>query len=197
MGSLHTKWKGQTAAFLMDYGFNYMKGVILDAGCGNKPYRRFAEMSDVPFTEWVGVDIRPVAEIQADLTALPVKDHIYDNVLCTDTMQLLLQPAEVLREFHRVLKDDGFLVLTVAGNRPENGEDIWGFRLNGLAWLLKETGFEPLVVEGYGANFLDEGENFLMQDETGVPMTQDLFRGWLDYLDKKYPATLGIVAKKL
>ena len=90
--------------------------VVLDAGCGDgmpitrdvAPKVRFA----------VGVDLespRPsgagLAGARADVSRLPFRDASFDVVFTLSVVEHLLAPEGAFREFHRVLKPGGKLVL--------------------------------------------------------------------------------------
>jgi len=49
---------------------------------------------------------------EADCTALPFKDNEFDRVVSFETLEHLSQHDELLTEFRRVLKPDGFLILS-------------------------------------------------------------------------------------
>ena len=47
------------------------------------------------------------------LRALPFENRSFDIVICKDILEHLLEPVEVLREVRRVLKEDGYVILSV------------------------------------------------------------------------------------
>ncbi|MEM4406469.1 MAG: class I SAM-dependent methyltransferase [Candidatus Methanomethylicaceae archaeon] len=44
---------------------------------------------------------------------LPFKDGVFDVAICKDILEHVLEPIAVLREVRRVLKDDGYVVISV------------------------------------------------------------------------------------
>jgi len=48
----------------------------------------------------------------SDITAIPVPDGTFDVVLCTEVLEHVPEPIEALREFSRILKPGGRLLLT-------------------------------------------------------------------------------------
>ncbi len=57
-----------------------------------------------------------VAGIVGDLNlspVLPFKDSSFDLIICKDILEHLLEPMAVLQEVRRVLKDDGYVVISV------------------------------------------------------------------------------------
>lgn len=50
--------------------------------------------------------------LKADLEKLPVKGKTFDKIECSEVIEHVLNPNKMLKEFHRVLKDDGILVIS-------------------------------------------------------------------------------------
>lgn len=77
-----------------------VNGRVLDAGSGvSEPYRIYLE----PFCpEYVSVDIRPGAMVQADLAALPYPDKHFAFVWCSEVLEHVDDPRRVAEELVRV-----------------------------------------------------------------------------------------------
>ena len=59
------------------------------------------------------IEAADVERVAADLEApLPFEDNVFDTVACVDGIEHLQNPFHVVREFHRVLKPNGSLVLS-------------------------------------------------------------------------------------
>ena len=91
-------------------------GSVLDAPCGGGLLAN--RMSDAGL-DVIGFDIDPPEstakfEFQcADLSqALPMSDAAVDNVVSVEGIEHLERPFEFVRECHRVLRDDGLLIMT-------------------------------------------------------------------------------------
>ncbi len=91
---------------------------VLDAGCG-----RYLEFSkELPNSAQVtGVDLEPTLEthneqspygVRANLERLPFGDNYFDVVISRSVIEHLEQPGAVFREFHRVLKPGGKVILS-------------------------------------------------------------------------------------
>jgi ubiquinone/menaquinone biosynthesis C-methylase UbiE len=48
-----------------------------------------------------------------DLEDLPFKNNSFDTIICSEVIEHLLEPERAIREFERVLKSKGILVVTV------------------------------------------------------------------------------------
>jgi SAM-dependent methyltransferase len=90
---------------------------LLDAGCGR--YLKFSkELADT--VEVVGIDLEPDLEtrnasspygVRGDLGHLPFAPGYFDVVISRFVVEHLEDPAQVFREFHRVLKPGGKVIL--------------------------------------------------------------------------------------
>ncbi len=93
---------------------NYLKGKVLDAGCGGGTWilRRYKS----PETIIIGVDLYISQDkkidiaVRASLEHLPFKSKTFDTILCHWVIEHLEDPAAVFLEFNRVLKNNGILI---------------------------------------------------------------------------------------
>jgi SAM-dependent methyltransferase len=100
---------------------------VLDAGCGTGGLlRRLHEAR--PAWLLTGLDFSPLAceisrertgreVVQGSVAALPFADATFDAVVSCDVICQVTDPAMALREFHRVLKPGGSVVLTMPAYR--------------------------------------------------------------------------------
>lgn len=44
---------------------------------------------------------------------IPFSDNFFDGILCTEVLEHVLDLEIVLREFHRVLKPEGILLISI------------------------------------------------------------------------------------
>lgn len=51
-------------------------------------------------------------DIVSDITSIPQPDASFDAILCTEVLEHLPDPVSAVREFARLLKPDGYLILT-------------------------------------------------------------------------------------
>jgi len=115
----------------------YVKGRLLDIGCGEKPYLDIFSPHTVSYT---GIDIpqslhkKDAVDIFANAHHLPFKKDTFDTVLCLEILEHVKQPLEVLKEIHRVLKPGCVLVLSAPQNYwlHNDPEDLYRFSQQGL-----------------------------------------------------------------
>lgn len=98
---------------------------LLDAGCGTGGLIRRLKTSH-PEWRWSGVDVSPIAcrftrervgpdveIIEGSVTALPMADASRDGITSLDVIYHVDDDVAALREFYRVLRPGGVLVLNV------------------------------------------------------------------------------------
>jgi SAM-dependent methyltransferase len=127
-------------------------------------YRKFKYFSHWDYTT---TDLySPLADVKADLRALPFEDNTYDLVLCNHVLEHVPNDKKAMGEIHRVLKLGGTAILQVPldENRLETFEDdsitdpeertqIFGqydhIRVYGQDYYnrLKEVGFDPTPID--------------------------------------------------
>jgi SAM-dependent methyltransferase len=147
----------QLTDLLLDQDPDLRSEDILDAGCGTGGMmERLRRRGRV-----IGFDLSPVALefcrkrqltrlLQASTTALPFKDASFDLVTSFDVLTSL--PPEthalVFREFARVLRPHGHLLVRVAAYDRVRGEHdrasrvVYRYRRSGLARALQSAGYK-------------------------------------------------------
>lgn len=133
--------------------------ILVDLACGRGGYGR--EVARRTGTRLVGLDFSAVAVTIAahdgprslarfcvgDFTALGVRDHGADAVMCIDAIQFSDPPLAALRECRRILASGGRLAVTTwepCGPVPEGVPER--LRQMNLARHLLEVGFEQIEV---------------------------------------------------
>lgn len=120
---------------------------VLDIGCGHKPYADlFADC------EYLGLnnshdDANP--DVVGDATRLPIASGSIDLVFCTQVLEHVSRPWELLQECRRVIGPGGWLVLSAPFYWPihEAPHDFFRFTRYGLESLLVSAGFaRPRIV---------------------------------------------------
>lgn len=108
--------------------------VVVDLGCGEKPYYPWF----APYAaRYIGVDAYPGPYVDhvcpAEEVSLPTDTA--DALLCTQVLEHVLDPGQVVREIHRLLKPGGLCLLTTHGTFPYHGQprDYWRWTHEGLA----------------------------------------------------------------
>jgi len=141
----------------IDYALGFVHGRLLDVACGrNRLVQRYPGFG-------VGVDVFDWSEgalILRDTSRLPFLERSFDTVTILAALNHIPNRLEVLRDAHRVLRDDGQLVMTMIppglsalGHKVLwwHGEDwargmgegeVYGFTSRQIAEIAGAAGFE-------------------------------------------------------
>jgi SAM-dependent methyltransferase len=133
------------------------QGSVLDVGCGAQPYRSLLPKE----VSYSGIDTEDAGKrfgySVPDTTYFsgsnwPVASNNVDLVLATETLEHIENPDQFLREACRVLRPEGWILLTVPFSARWHyiPWDYWRFTPSGLSVLLERCGFEKPVVYGRG-----------------------------------------------
>jgi SAM-dependent methyltransferase len=125
---------------------NY-SGRILDLGCGLKPYKQLFTGA----SEYIGIDIENPAhdhskeevDVYYDGKNIPFEDKSFDCVFFSEVLEHVFYPDEIISEVHRVLKDNGTLMLTTpfVWDEHEIPYDYCRYTSFGIKHLLEKNGF--------------------------------------------------------
>ncbi|MBC8512602.1 MAG: class I SAM-dependent methyltransferase [Dehalococcoidia bacterium] len=134
---------------------SFIKGRLLDVGCGVRPYALIYE----PLVETsVGTEVAysphgtGAADAICPAERLPFANQSFDTILCTEVLEHTSEPFVVMEEFARLLKPGGHLLLSVPFIYPihEAPYDHWRFTSYGIARLCKLVGLEVVYVHPKG-----------------------------------------------
>lgn len=138
-----------------------ISGVLVDIGCGQKPYRTLFASH---VSQHIGIDLEDSRHgmSQVDVigtaynTNLP--DAVCDVVLCTEVLEHLERPVDAVHEMNRILKPDGVLILTVPFIWPvhEQPRDFYRYSEYGLKFIFESANFEIVEIRpltGYIVTF--------------------------------------------
>lgn len=129
----------------------YLKGKILDVGCGRKPYEYlFKENAGL----YLGVEYMKTihgfekVDVAADSLALPFVKDSFDSVVTFQVMEHVPEPKLFLIEACRVLKPGGYMLVTTPFMWGEHEEpyDFFRYTRYGLRYLAEKAGFEVVSI---------------------------------------------------
>lgn len=125
-------------------------GTVLDAGSGSVD--RYSDF--FVYDKYLRLDVDPKsgADIIASIEDIPLPSGSIDSVVCTGVLGDIFQPAVPIMEFNRLLKENGYCLLTdnfssLMHNQPY---DYFRFTDFYLKKLFSENGFEIMVSERIG-----------------------------------------------
>lgn len=127
-------------------------GKVLDVGCGNRIYESFVLADD-----YIGIDVKDSGHDQTgklvdrffDGVNIPYDQGQFDLVLCTEVLEHALEPDMLLREIKRVLKPEGFILLTVPSmwGEHEVPYDFRRYTSYGVTKLIEDAGLSLVSLE--------------------------------------------------
>jgi SAM-dependent methyltransferase len=131
--------------------------VVLDVGAGDAPYRELFTHTRYLTTDWeesVHVGARR-ADIVGPATAIPLDSCAIDLVLCTEVLEHVPTPEQVLRECQRLLRPGGRLALTApfAWQLHELPHDYYRYTSEAIKHLLGKTGFTAIEIRARSDSF--------------------------------------------
>ena len=98
---------------------------ILDAGAGQLKYKNYCKHLEYTSQDFAQYDGKgdgngiqmetwdnSKLDIISDIASIPIEDNSYDNILCTEVIEHIPHPIDALKEFSRILKPGGKLILT-------------------------------------------------------------------------------------
>lgn len=129
---------------------------VLDVGAGSAPYRALFAQCDYKtqdFSQLKADQLRhggyAAIDIVSPAHAVPVADASFDVLLCTEVLEHVPEPIAVIREFGRILRPGGRLILTAplgSGIHQEPYHFYGGYTPFWYEKFLTENGFESVDV---------------------------------------------------
>lgn len=144
----------------------YLKGRLVDIGCGTKPYRKMF----APFvTDHVGVDHpggmhdKTHVDILSGAYEIPVADACFDSAVCNAVLEHLEEPGKAIAECCRVLKPGGHAIYTVPfiWHVHEEPRDFFRYTKFGLKYLFEKSGFDIVEISAMSGFWVTFGQLFV------------------------------------
>lgn len=122
---------------------------VLDVGCGDMPYRELFKND-----EYIPCDLKSNSKAVIHCTAENIEyaSNSVDVVLSTQMLEHVTDPLCSMKEFYRVIKPNGILLLSTHGIYPYHPGPTDNYRWTGagLKQLALDAGFKNVKVSGIG-----------------------------------------------
>ena len=136
----------------------YLKGRMMDFGCGSKPYRSLFNVE-----EYIGVDYngeghsheKEQIDVLYDGHHIPFPDQYFDSVFTSEVFEHIFNLEEIIPEINRVMRTGAVMLITCpfAIAEHEQPADFARYSSFGLQHLLKKNGFKIVNFEKIGSSF--------------------------------------------
>jgi ubiquinone/menaquinone biosynthesis C-methylase UbiE len=133
----------------------YLNGVLLDFGCGEKPYQSLFNVE-----KYIGLDYENTGhdhkneniDVFYNGTNIPFDDGYFDSVLCSEVLEHVFDIDRTLQEINRILKNGGKLLVTCpfVWNEHEVPYDYARYTVFALKHLFEKHGFRVLEFDKKG-----------------------------------------------
>jgi SAM-dependent methyltransferase len=143
---------------------------ILDAGCGEQQFRGFCSHLNYVGQDFAQYDGKGDGlggqtlrwdhgrlDIVSDITEIPEPDASFDAIMCVEVFEHVPDPVLALKEFSRLLKPGGQLILTAPFGSHAHFTPFHyatGFNNYWYEWHLKRMGFDIVEIRKNG-NFFE------------------------------------------
>jgi SAM-dependent methyltransferase len=192
----------------------YASGILLDVGCGIKPYQT---MTKGLVAQHLGLDhpgsfhSKQQVDIFSTAYETGLADSSVDTVLCTVVLEHLERPQDAIHEMYRILKPGGHIILSAPlyWHLHEAPRDFYRYTKYGLSHLFTTSGFEIVEIRplsGFVVTFSQELVYFINHLKRGplrypLMLLQTFIQTlafWLNRWDRSHQFTWAnlVVAQK-
>jgi len=147
---------------------NIPKGkILLDAGCGSQRYKKYCDHLVYKTQDFGKFEIDETPSLtgikekysygeidyEGNIWDIDDKDEVFDAILCTEVLEHIAYPQETIKEFSRLLKTGGKLILTAPENCMRHMDPFYfysGFSDRWYKEILPKNGFKIETIESVG-----------------------------------------------
>ncbi|MBV8904885.1 MAG: glycosyltransferase [Acidobacteriia bacterium] len=124
----------------------YLRGNVLNAGCGERDITRFLMEHGAESVENCDAKTSIPNAICCDLGNVPRPANTYDSILCNAVMEHVRDVDAVMRELRRLVKPGGHLVVSIPFLQPHHGLDFRRYTREGMLELARAYELELVVI---------------------------------------------------
>ena len=130
---------------------------ILDFGSGLSPYKSLFINHDYQTYDKYDEKDNVTNIVNDSDTEILHKDNSFDVIITTQVLEHLKEPSSIFHEFNRILKKDGYLLLTTHQNFEVHGEpeDYYRYTYYGLKYLGLKNNFKIINFSSTSGFFVE------------------------------------------
>lgn len=162
---------------------------ILDVGAGSCPYRSYFrhciykthDFTELSKEQLIGNSGYGQIDYISDIVSIPVANASFDAILCTEVLEHVPDPIRALKEFARILKPGGKLLLTAplgSGIHQEPYHYYGGYTPYWYRKFLAENDFNMISIEPNSGFFKHFGQESIRFAKMTIPWRIDVDRVW-------------------
>lgn len=141
----------------------YAKGIVLDVGCGSSPFKGYFDKYAEEYLKHEHPDAAKEGvkyDVLSELPKIDVKDKSIDTIICISVLEHVSEPIETIKEFHRILRDEGIIIISVPQywHLHEEPHDYYRFTKHLLNKKMPELGFDIIHIKETGKSFAVVGQ---------------------------------------
>ncbi len=132
---------------------HYITGKVLDVGAGDG--ERYKGLFSCEQYLTMDVHAGPGIDVVGRGEKIPLPSMSIDSIVCTQVFEHLNLPFEAVKEFHRILKQGGYVLLTAPqmNELHEEPNDFFRYTKYGLIHMFENGGFKTIAHEQRGGFF--------------------------------------------
>lgn len=144
------------AKFYSSHIPKYLKGTLVDLGCGKVPLYEFYKdhVRETICIDWGNsFHSNRHLDIEQDLNKpILLEDNFCDSIILSDVLEHIREPKSLFSEMYRILKPDGKVLMNVPFLYwiHEQPYDYYRYTEFALEYMAKESGFKVEKLEAYG-----------------------------------------------
>lgn len=131
-------------------------GRILDMGGKKKNKRGQFNLDNYDLAvEYANIDKKTEPDFLCNISKIPVPDNTYDGIICSEVLEHVKKPEDVIKEAYRTLKPGSILLLCVPFMCHIHADPYDYGRYTDYFWevVLSEAGFTDIEIEKQGLFF--------------------------------------------
>jgi SAM-dependent methyltransferase len=132
----------------------YICGKTLDVGSGDRYYEKLLKGTYSAYVAldkieyWGSENTNPAPDIAGDAVSIPTLSHEFDSILLVEVLEHCFEYEKILNETNRVLKIDGYILITVPFLIWVHGSpfDYFRYTRHALSIIIEQSGYSIVEI---------------------------------------------------